>query len=89
METLCEVMSRIGETLKHYNGEILEEMNEEEDIAAEIESNWEINRVIGIVKRGFKPSELSESSSLQTAMSANHGIRTIFRNTGNRAVDGN
>ena len=70
-ESLCEVMSEIGEALKHYDGEILEEMEEEEEMVAEIveadEFTLEINRVIGKVKRGFNPSELSESSSQQNA----------------------
>ena len=70
-ESLCEVVSEIWEALKHYDGEILEEMEEEEEMVSEImeadEFTIEINRVIGKVKRGFKPSELSESSSPQTA----------------------
>ena len=70
-ERLCEVMSEIGEALKHYDGEILEEMEEEEELVAKIveadEFTLEINRVIGKVKGGFKPSELSESSSPQMA----------------------
>ena len=70
-ESLCDVMSKIGDALKDYDRAILEEMEEEEDMVAEIveadEFTLEINRVIGKVKRGFKPSELSESSSPQTA----------------------
>ena len=69
-ESLCDVMSKIGDALKDYDRAILEEM-EEEDMVAEIveadEFTLVINRVIGKVKRGFKHSELSESSSPQTA----------------------
>ena len=70
-ESLCEVISKIGDALKDYDGEILEEMEEEEEMVAEIveadEFTLEINQVIGKVKRGFKSSEPSESSSPQTA----------------------
>ena len=52
-ERLCEVMSEIGEALKHYDGEILENMEEEEEMVSEImeadEYTLEINRVIGKV----------------------------------------
>ena len=65
-ESLCDVMSKIGDALKDYDRAILEEMEEEEDMVAEIveadEFTLEINRVIGKVK----PSELSETSSPQT-----------------------
>ena len=59
-ESLCEVISKIGNAIKDYDGEILEKMEEEEVMVAEIveadEFTLEINRVIGKAKRGFQPT---------------------------------
>ena len=54
IESLCDIVNKIGDALKYFNNDILEELEEEGDIVTEIEEadifQWEVDLVIGKAK---------------------------------------
>ena len=70
IESVCDIVNKIGDALKYFNNDILEELEEEEDIVTEIEEadifQWEVDRVIGKAK-GCRNRDSSDRQSTQNS----------------------
>ena len=89
IESLCDIVNKIGDALKYFNNGILEELEEEEDIVTEIEEadvfQWEIDRVIGKAK-GCRNRDSSERQSPQNSAITEAGQSAVDLTTDTEAV---